>query len=388
MTTDIEWTRNADGTQGRTWNFITGCDQVSAGCDFCYALVMARRLKGMELARIEAGMLDPAKAKYQTDGDPNTSGPGFGVAVHERLIGLPLTVKKPTTWFENSMGDLFHKDVPDRIIAQAFAVKAATPRHTYQIFTKRHARMRALLNSGTFRQMVMGEGQSLGLSHLIPTRLDGGGLAQIVWPLPNVWVGVSVDNQTWAETRVPALLDTPAARRMLSCEPLLGPVDLTLLTAESRASATIPDGIDWVIVGGESGTTARPMHPAWARSLRDQCTASNVPFFFKQWGSWGPAPWSVKVCDPAVGWLGTDEELAAAKAEAERVGATHAYPVWAHNYGHVPHLAGHKPWSAERTTLAGDTHAAIRRWSKPVDGRELDGRLWDEMPALAGEKAV
>lgn len=227
--TAIQWTE-------ATWNPTTGCDQVSPGCDNCYALSMAKRLKGM------------GSAKYQTDGDPKTSGPGFGIAMHHDTLTAPLRWTKPRKVFVNSMSDLFHDGVSSAFIASVFDVMRQTPQHTYQILTKRHARLRSLLRSA-----VPGEG----------------------WPLPNVQIGVSVDDQHWADLRVPALLDVKAAVRFLSCEPLLGPVDL----------APWLGGLQWVIVGGESGPGARRMQLDWARQLVTQCQDGGVPVFVKQLGS-------------------------------------------------------------------------------------------------------
>jgi protein gp37 len=220
--------------------------------------------------------------------------------------------------------------------------------------------------------------------------LPGGGDAineqRVPWPLPNVWLGVSVEDQERADLRIPALLDTPAAVRFLSCEPLLGPVDLANLNSRPGEVADVvsrcecdfdygscqcPPRIGWVIVGGESGHGARPVHPEWVRSIRDECTSQGIPFWFKQWGAWGPAPWRVERAD--------GESVADYKARAEATCATHAYAVWANNYGHQPYEAGHKPWSAERTSL-GSEHAPIRRWGKKAAGCELDGRTWAELP--------
>lgn len=218
----IEWTET-------TWNPTTGCDRISAGCDHCYALTLAKRLKAM------------GSAKYQTDGDPRTSGPGFGVAVHEDALMAPLRWRAPRVVFVNSMSDLFHARVPDGFIEQVFAVMAATPQHTYQVLTKRSPRL---------------------------ARLAG----RLPWP-GNVWMGVSVETADVLR-RVEDLRRVPAAVRFLSCEPLLGPL----------AQELVLDGIGWVIVGGESGPAARAMDPGWARDLRDVSVASGVPFFFKQWG--------------------------------------------------------------------------------------------------------
>jgi protein gp37 len=326
---------------------------------------MAKRLKGM------------GSSKYQTDGDPRTSGPGFGVAVHPGSLDAPLHWRKPRRIFVNSMADLFHDKVSDEFIADVFAVMALASQHTFQVLTKRHARMRNLLSRASFVEMVADRVQ-------VRDGISSRDIAS--WPLPNVWLGVSVENQPWADIRIPALLDTPAAVRWLSCEPLLSPVDLTrwlhestcALATEGMCTCFEPREVrpDWVVVGGESGPGARPMHPDWARSLRDQCQAADLPFLFKQWGDWGPAPWAIRICDPAVGWQGTEEELEAAKRDAEAHAATHLIQPW----GHL-HRPVHKAWSMERDVV-GDYPGAIRRWGKGAAGRVLDGRTWDGYPAV------
>ena len=221
----IEWTEV-------TWNPVTGCDRISAGCDHCYALTLARRLKAM------------GAAKYQHDGDPRTSGLGFGVSPHPEALREPYGWRAPRVVFVNSMSDLFHAKVPLTFIQDVFDVAAETPQHTYQVLTKRSLRLRRLSD-------------------------------QLRWP-PNLWMGVSVEN-TRVLSRVDHLRQVPAAVRFLSCEPLLGPLDEVNL-----------EGISWVIAGGESGPKYRPMHLDWARGIRDTCQAADVPFFFKQWGGRTP----------------------------------------------------------------------------------------------------
>jgi protein gp37 len=221
----IEWTET-------TWNPTTGCDRISAGCDHCYALTLAKRLKGM------------GSAKYQNDGDPRTSGPGFAVATHDAALTQPLRWRDPRLVFVNSMSDLFHARVPAEFIHRVFAVMAATPQHTYQVLTKRARRLRRMAPS-----------------------LD--------WPA-NVWMGVSVENADVLH-RVEDLCEVPAAVRFLSCEPLIGPL-----------SGLDLSGIGWVIAGGESGPHARPVAPPWVAEIRDDCLTHQVPFFFKQWGGRTP----------------------------------------------------------------------------------------------------
>lgn len=286
--TTIEWT-------DETWNPTTGCDRVSEGCDNCYALTMAKRLKGM------------GSAKYQRDGDPRTSGPGFGLTVHPDTLEAPLRWRKQRRVFVNSMSDLFHKDVPNEFIARVFAVMALASWHTFQVLTKRPGRMASLLSSDGFRSTVWDHYCYDERAYKTGMRFD--------WPLPNVWLGTSVEDQRWADIRIPNLLDTPAAVRFLSCEPLLGPVDLGIgdphrnhesddvhgfphprvcLTCSNEDTQTEvlywrrdyshDIGLHWVIVGGESGSNYRPMDPSWVRNLRDECEQAGVPFFFKQWG--------------------------------------------------------------------------------------------------------
>lgn len=221
----IEWTEV-------TWNPTTGCDRVSAGCDNCYALTLAKRLKA-------AGA-----EKYQTDGDPRTSGPGFGVAVHQKTLEEPYRWRAPRVVFVNSMSDLFHAKVPLSYVRDVFAVIAETPRHTYQVLTKRSTRLRRVAD-----------------------RLE--------WP-SNLWMGVSVENVNNL-SRVDDLRAVPAAVRFLSCEPLLGPLDDLDL-----------EEIGWVIAGGESGPRHRSMQLSWVRGIRDACQQAEVPFFFKQWGGRTP----------------------------------------------------------------------------------------------------
>lgn len=223
--TGIEWTEV-------TWNPTTGCDKVSPGCDNCYALALAKRLKAM------------GSEKYQADGDPRTSGPGFAVTLHPNALRQPYRWKGRRVVFVNSMSDLFHAKVPLDFVKQVFEVIAETPQHTYQVLTKRASRLPRLAS-----------------------KLD--------WPT-NLWLGVSVEDQDHLD-RVDDLRQVPASVRFLSCEPLLGP-----LTGMNLA------GIDWVITGGESGPSARPLEVDWVREIRDMCTGSGIPFFHKQWGGRTP----------------------------------------------------------------------------------------------------
>jgi len=238
----IEWT-------DATWNPTTGCNKVSKGCKNCYAEVMHKRLAGM------------GQAKYQ---QPFLK----GVVTHESELLKPLGWKKPRMVFVNSMSDLFHEDVPFDFIDKVFAIMALTPQHTYQILTKRADRM-AEYFEGNEREVYRN-----------CEFLNFGGVELPPRVLPNVWLGVSVEDQKAADERIPHLLNVPAAVRFLSCEPLLGKINISPFLAKI--------GIHWVICGGESGSKARPMHPDWVRSLRHECKRAGVAFFFKQWGEWMP----------------------------------------------------------------------------------------------------
>lgn len=256
--TTIEWTFR-DGTKGETWNPTTGCDRISAGCDNCYALKMAGRLKAM------------GQPKYQTDGDPRTSGPGFGVAVHDDTLTIPLKWTTPRTVFVNSMSDLWHARVPREFVAQVFAVMAATPQHTYQCLTKRPERMARMLND---QQFVRAVGIAMVRAGHDGWRYDAERWAvPAQWPLPSVWLGTSVENAD-VIGRVDHLRRTPAAIRFISAEPLLGPLDGIDLT-----------DIHWLIAGGESGRGARRMDLNWVRPLIAACRESGTAPFVKQLGS-------------------------------------------------------------------------------------------------------
>jgi len=208
----IEWTE-------LTWNPTTGCDKLSAGCKFCYAETMSRRLKAMGVE------------KYKD---------GFAIRTHDSALAIPYKWKKPAMVFVNSMSDLFHKDVPLEFIQKVFKVMNDRPHLTFQVLTKRADRLAEIAH-------------------------------ELEWG-SNIWMGVSVEDSKVTH-RIDSLRNVPAAIRFLSCEPLIGPLPNMNL-----------DGIDWVIVGGESGAKPRPMEKEWVIEIRDQCEKSEVSFFFKQWG--------------------------------------------------------------------------------------------------------
>lgn len=284
----IEWTQ-------ATWNPVTGCTKVSPGCDHCYAETFAERWRGIPGHPFEQG---------------------FDIRLWPDRLELPLRWRKPRRVFVNSMSDLFHEAVPDEYIAKVFAVMAAAPMHTFQVLTKRHGRMRSLLNSPEHAERMAAEMARLwGVPRVAP----------LCGPLPNVWLGVSVEDQHWTSIRIPALLGTPAAVRFLSCEPLLGPVNLwqwinpadpcvdcdecgeerfpdeigvghdryvydeddneTEAWCKGPSEGALPRRIDWVIAGGESGPGARPCDLEWLRWIEEHCRHADVPFFCKQLGS-------------------------------------------------------------------------------------------------------
>lgn len=330
--TSIEWT-------DATWSPIRGCSRISPDCTNCYAERMA--------ARGLPGMNSP------TTGEPfaimTPSGPRWTgkVELIESELDKPLRWWKPRRIFVNSISDTFHADVPDGRIDWLFAVMALCPQHTFLVLTKRADRMYEWAAGSRAARFT--------------SRVTGGH-----WPLRNVWLGVSVEDQRRADERIPHLLATPAAVRFVSMEPMLGAVDLTCLQHDNLFEVNALTGdhgvyrplrgrsdkkLDWVIVGGESGPGARPMHPDWARSIRNQCEAAGVPFFFKQWGAWqngsGLKPANDRVlCNDGM-LLGMD------LAEAD--------------YG------VRSNWRNLQPTV-------VSRVGKKEAGRLLDGRTWDEMP--------
>jgi len=323
--TSIEWT-------DATWNIITGCSVLTPGCTNCYAM----RLAGTRLANHPSrkGLTRAAKAGPVWTGEVRFNAP---------WLLQPLQWKRPRRIFVCAHGDMFHEDVPDEWIDRIFAVMALAPQHTFQVLTKRSARMRAYFRGG-WGWRVMEAKKPMDPEHR-PGR--GGLLSTAGGALENVWLGVSVEDQKRADERIPDLLATPAAVRWISAEPLLGPLDIRKYIwpvhgwwrpphrsyAEAKAAGAEcglrrqalvhADSrfLDWVVPGGESGPDARPIHPDWVRSLRDQCTAAGVPFLFKQWGEYGPNVLGVNDSEP------------------------------------------------------------LTRLGKKAAGRLLDGRTWDEMPA-------
>lgn len=345
--TGIEWTES-------TWNPIRGCSRVSEGCRNCYAETVANRFKGYG---------EPYEGLIAKGGQWNGQ-----VKMIDHKLDEPCRWSKPRMIFVNSMSDLFHPALPFETIAAIFGIMAAASWHTFQVLTKRPERAveffswleahpeRSHFDTHKLQSTYPGAAWQPFLlaqaaADILPS--EGAGLRVDLkgkWPLPNLWLGVSVEDQATANERVPLLLDAPAAVRWISAEPLLGAVELTRINGcptdyrymdsgcVDALRCTHPSKIDWVVVGGESGPGARPMHPEWARSLRDQCVWAGVPFLFKQWGEFSPSPDG-----------GLPDDL----------------PESAGHYFDEPHPPG-KTW----------------RFGKKRSGRLLDGRTWDQYPEV------
>jgi len=312
--TGIEWTES-------TWNPIRGCSRVSEGCRNCYAETVANRFKGPG---------EPYEGLIARGGQWNGK-----VMVAEHKMNEPLRWTRPRMIFVNSMSDLFHENVDFETIHRIMLVMQQAQHHTFQVLTKRPKRM--------LQFFKWWGGECLR------------GFPEV---MPNVWLGASVEDQQTAEERIPLLLETPAAVRWISAEPLLGPLALhpylqrgdhelremdpmaaaMLSQGEEDGTAWVRPAVDWVVVGGESGHNARPMHPDWARNIRDQCQVAGVPFLFKQWGEFAPSPDG-----------GLPDQL----------------PDSAGHYFDEPHPPG-KTW----------------RFGKKRAGRQLDGRTWNQYPEV------
>jgi protein gp37 len=334
----IEWLC-APGYRPAAWNPTRGCSRVSKGCKNCYAERVARRFSG-------PGM------PYERLVDAKGRWTGQVKIVYKKL-GEPMRWRDPRMVFVDSMSDLFHEAVPDEWIDQVFAAMALCPQHRFLVLTKRPARMQEYLSQSAVTGRIFGHYMRMGRA--AQCLADPNLSALFPWPLPNVWLGVSVEDQATADERIPLLLDTPAAVRWISAEPLLDPLDLSNIPWPA-SHVSFPDSdditalrpalvelegtrIDWVVAGGESGPDARPSHPDWFRSLRDQCQLASkrsgvgFPFFFKQWGDWAPNC----LCDSA-----------------------HAHPT-------TPRPSPGKP-------------GVMFRCGKRNAGRLLDGREWNEYP--------
>jgi protein gp37 len=364
--TGIEWCDS-------TWNPLEGCSRVSEGCRNCYAEAMAGRFCGSgqhyeglatriggksrwtgAVRMVEKHLLDSMKWKAVLTG--LMTGEGKLQSVKRSNGEIEVTRPRRRRIFVNSMSDLFHENVTDEMRDRIFAVMALCPQHDFIVLTKRPERMLRYFNSGprpstmtcprknhilNVLDFMTRAGECAekyrGLEITLAARLQRG---EWKWPLSNVWLGVSVENQVAADDRVPLLLQTPAAVRFVSCEPLLGPVRLNrigeeqegyldalaaVVSCNGRGTKSIT-GLDWIICGGESGPGARPMHPEWVRALRDQCLETRVPFFFKQWGAWAPKQMQHIHTPEKVGKLVAMTTICASPKSEEGKVAYWAYP--------------------------------------------------------------
>ena len=283
LSTKISWT-------DVTWSPLTGCTKVSPGCRNCYAETLDKRFH-------RDGPYVPWTVAAQRKAGVSA------IHLHPERLAAPLHWKKPRRIFVNSMSDLFHEDVPDEFIDRVFAVMALAPQHVFQVLTKRPERMLSYLQGGArFRAMNFAMVLCVEAYQRSALSMLGDGLlidvyGFVEWPLPNVWLGVSVENQRYADERLPLLAQCPAAVRFVSAEPLLGPVDLANwqpnndsdACEEMDSIAIESQGIlDWVIIGGESGPHHRPMQVEWAQSIVEQCAKAKVPVWMKQ--DSGPRP--------------------------------------------------------------------------------------------------
>lgn len=374
----IEWTN-------KTWNPIVGCRKVSSGCKNCYAIRMAYRLQS-----------NPhSKAKYAGTAEKSASGQLNWTGKLNMLDGellKPLSWKKPAMVFVNSMSDLFHESIPFEFIDKVFAVMALSHQHTFQVLTKRPQRMLEYFKR-QYAARVMTELDIIGNENkqlfeaCSKTAFD---IAITPKPeFPNIWLGVSVENQQAAEERIPLLLQVPAAVRFLSCEPLLGPVDLTNI-AQTVSNGYFGDclqpyhvpkcdqhiaypTINWVIVGGESGPGARPMHPNWVRSLKDQCNKAGTAFFLKQWGEYytksillGSGEPHFRVFDNMQHWIN--------KAQT-----------WVRG-GRCISIDGRECHIGEDFQECAYPVVIMDKVGKKKAGRRLDGKEWSEFP-VSGKRS-
>lgn len=356
MTTKIEWT-------DETWNPITGCTHAgSPGCDNCYARRFAGRHLGVWGDQSDAS--NPERGFRQFS----------DIRLHEDRLNLPLRWKKPRRVFVNSMGDLFHPGVPFEWVDSVLAVVALCPQHTFQVSTKLAERM-----AKYFKRIEELSPKDLDKRFTRSLVLFDTGVDQDAWairqiqhgPLINLWLGVTAEDQARADERIPLLLQTPAAVRFVSVEPMLGAVDLNAACAKSsqwmngrfrplgKFSIGHASGLlDWIIAGGETGPGARPMHPDWVRGLRDQCQAAGVPFFFKGWGEWGPcadSEWH------GLGPVGRPKQLC---------------------MGPTGDTAGGFLTQELADRRVREGWKPVTRVGKARAGRLLDGREWNEFPEV------
>jgi protein gp37 len=349
----IEWTES-------TWSPVTGCTRVSEGCRNCYAERLTATRLASQPKYAGLALLD-AKREAHWTGE---------IRLHEAELAVPLKWRRGRMIFVCSMSDLFHEKVPFEFVDKVFAVMALCPQHTFQVLTKRPERMAEYLRLCYIQATQGGRGilsrrEDEVADRVVPAWFfiadcwsEDRPLPDPMRPLPNVWLGTSVEDQRTADERIPHLLQCPAAVRFLSCEPLLNSIDLRSIGWERRIAeggrittdALAAGGISWVIVGGESGPGARPMHPDWACSLRDQCAAAGVPFFFKQIGEWT--------------WFGKGVER----------------KHWVCEHGHFDELNDDRIAKHRDGDQCMGSTIGIARVGKHAAGRLLDGREHNGMP--------
>lgn len=316
----IEWTHRP-GTKSEVLNPTTGCDKESRGCKFCYAEIMHKRLTGM--------------------GQPKYQQPFLGhVQFWPDELAKPFRWKKPRTVFLNSMSDIFHKDITVVQIAQIYAMIFLTQWHTYIVLTKRADRACVVLNSSEFWEAFVEAVNNLPDAHKSPWGANVWTSEELEerWPLKNVWQGVSVENQDTADLRIPFLLQTDAHIRVVSYEPAIGPVNFNRINIDIpteiegyrykevdcldkyfQRDTPFKGAINWVIAGGESGHNASPSHPDWFRTVRDQCEAAGVAFFFKQWGEYMPVDKNHATEDNEIVFTNKGREVIMAEASISQV---------------------------------------------------------------------
>lgn len=361
----IQWTE-------ATWNFIVGCNRVSAECDHCYAIREAARMAGNPNAKI--------KAVYDgltTTRNERLDWTGVVRFVEERL-DIPLRWQRPRRIFVASLSDPFHHLVRVGDLARAWAVMYLAGWHVFQVLTKRADRMRAILNDPAFERLVRDTARAM--------IADGYALrahpAPWQWPLKNVWLGVSVGTQEAASKRIAWLLRTPAQERFLSCEPLLGEVNLDhyLVTDWTRIGDNPaqqlrgnvhyhgPHAISWIIVGGESGPNARPMHPKWERDIRQQAIAAGARYHFKQWGEWIP---KTQIAD-----FRRDVGLGGWVVRSEWTPRIQDKP-WGCLDIHGTFQEETTTWNGNQEARRDDYEVTVYRVGKNTAGRLVDGQEWN-----------
>ncbi|QCP84311.1 phage Gp37/Gp68 family protein [Cereibacter sphaeroides] len=331
-TSAIEWT-------DATWNPITGCTLASPGCQHCYAADLAA-------TRLSSHPSRKGLTRRNSAGIAAWTGE---VRLNTQWLDQPLRWGRPRRIFVCAHADLFHENVPDEWIDRVFAVMALAPQHTFQVLTKRARRMREYFARGGDGFMAAEariEHRAKRIARERGAPIPVGQTLLGTMPFPHVWLGVSAEDQQRADERIPDLLKTPAAVRFGSFEPLLGPLNLLLTDSNGHdisalrgiaCDPTAPDGgdeyyrtgkLDWIIVGGESGRHARPMHPDWARSLRDQAQAAGVPFLFKQWGEWADQTDAEKVTGSAHRIFTADGKMLGVGVQNSRFGMGAVEPNW------------------------------------------------------------